>query len=309
MSVKAFQPTDWPRPSEQFTGVSKNDSMFSSMDREGTIPGKRIHTLLITPDEEWRTKLFTQLTQNGFDRVDQAADTLTALSLFYQVRPDLVVVEAQLPDADGLALCRMIQTLYPAVKVVLVARDASMQMTALQSSAAGCISRDLPLAEWPSLLSYINSGGAIFSQAAVDEILTRASLTKTETATVSVGPLIVDMIRRRVTLSGRRINLTPREFSLLACLARNVGGVVTFDQLLNEAWGYNAEMGTEAQVRMYITRLRRKLVDDPQTPELIVTERGVGYRLRSQAQWRQQADHHSLSNMFNSPRLSLASSG
>jgi|GEM_PF-1035143 len=271
--------------------------------------GKKIHTLLITPDEEWRTKLYTQLTQHGFDRIDQAADTLTALSLFYQMRPDLVVIEAQLPDADGLALCRMIQTLYPAVKVVLVTPDGSMQMTALQSSAAGCINRNVPMTEWPSLLSYIHSGGALFSQAAVDEILARASLSKTETPAVSVGPLTVDMIHRRVTLSGRRINLTPREFALLSCLARNVGGVVTFDQLLNEAWGYDSEMGTEAQVRMYITRLRRKLVDDPKTPELIVTERGVGYRLRSQAQWRQKADHHNLSNMFNSPQLSVVGFG
>lgn len=306
MSVKPSQPIDWPKLSEQFTQVSNNGSMFYY---ERNTSGRMIHTLLITPDEEWRTKLYTQLTQNGFDQVDQAADTLTALSLFYQEQPDLVVIEAQLPDADGLALCRMIQTLYPAVKVVLVTADASMQMTALQSSAAGCINRNLPMAEWPSLLSYVHSGGAIFSQAAVDEMLARASLSKTETPAVSVGPLTVDMIRRRVMLSGRRVNLTPREFALLACLARNVGGVVTFDRLLNEAWGYNAEMGTEAQVRMYVTRLRRKLVDDPKSPELIVTERGVGYRLRNQAQWRQKADQHNLATMLKSPQWPVVSPG
>jgi DNA-binding winged helix-turn-helix (wHTH) protein len=68
-------------------------------------------------------------------------------------------------------------------------------------------------------------------------------------------------------------------------------------------------MGTEAQVRMFITRLRRKLADDPQTPDFIVSERGVGYRLRNPAQWRQKSDHNYLPNMFNSARLSVASSG
>jgi DNA-binding response OmpR family regulator len=200
----------------------------------------------------------------------------------------------------------MIQTLYPMVKVVLVANDASMQMAALQAGAAGCINRDFPLTEWPSLLSYISSGGVIFNQVVVDEILDRTSLAKTETPPISVGPLVVDMSCRRVTLSGQRVNLTPREFALLACLARNAGRVVTFDQLLSEAWGYGLEMGTEAQVRLFITRLRRKLVDNPETPDFIITERGVGYRLRSQGQWRQKADHD-LSHMVNPTRLPVVS--
>jgi two-component system KDP operon response regulator KdpE len=255
---------------------------------------KRIHTLLVTPDEEWRARLYAQLTQNGFEQVSQAADAITALVLFYEMQPDLVVIEAQLPDTDGLTLCRIIQTSYPMVKAVLVANDASIQVTALQASATGCINRDLPLTEWPSLLSYVSNGGVIFNQAAVNEVLAWASLAKTETPTISVGPLLIDLIHRQVTLSGRSVYLTPREFALLACLAGNAGQVVTFDQLLNEAWGYDSEMGTEAQVRLYITRLRRKLVDDPQTPGFIITERGVGYRLRSQEQWRHQASPNRL---------------
>jgi two-component system KDP operon response regulator KdpE len=290
--------------SGQLTGVPKNYPAFESMVREETML-KRIHTLLVTPDKEWGVKLYAQLIQSGFEQVSQATNAVTALSLFQEGRPDLVVIEVELPDADGLMLCRMIQTLYPTVKVVLVANDASLQMAALQASAAGCINHDFPLSEWPGLLCYVNSGGAFFSQTVVEEALVRASLTKTEATPVSIGPLVVDMISRRVTLSGRRVNLTPREFALLACLARNVGRVVTFDRLLNEAWGYDSEMGTEAQVRMYVTRLRRKLIDDTQTPDFIVSERGIGYRLRSQVQWRQKADHYLLST-FNRTRLSVA---
>jgi DNA-binding response OmpR family regulator len=93
---------------------------------------KRIPILLVTPDEVWRVKLYAQLVQNGFEQVSQAADAITALSLFYEMCPDLVVIEVELLDADGLALCQMIQTLHPTVKVVLVANDASMQMTAFR---------------------------------------------------------------------------------------------------------------------------------------------------------------------------------
>jgi DNA-binding response OmpR family regulator len=138
-------------------------------------------------------------------------------------------------------------------------------------------------------LVYVYRGGAVFSQAVVEEVLAGARLAKTEAAVVTIGPLVIDVACRRVTLSGQHIFLTPREFALLACLARNVGRVVTFDQLLNEAWEYNSEIGTPSQVRLYITRLRRKLGDEPDSSGFIITERGIGYRLCSPAQWRHRA--------------------
>jgi two-component system KDP operon response regulator KdpE len=269
---------------------------------------KRIHILLVTADEEWRAKLYTQLAHQNFDQVDQAADAITALSLCYEAQPDLVVLEARLPDAEGLTLCRMIQVSSPTTKVVLVTNDASLQMTALQVGATGCISRDFPLSKWSTLLNYVNRGGAIFSQATIDEVLVQSSSVKTETHTVSVGTLTVDLSRRRVTLAGRGLHLTPREFALLACLAQNVGQAVTFDQLLNEAWGYDEEMGTEAQVRLYITRLRRKLGDDSQTFDFIISERGIGYRLCSQEEWDQKTNPDRL-NIFHTARLLEGISG
>jgi DNA-binding winged helix-turn-helix (wHTH) protein len=181
--------------------------------------------------------------------------------------------------------------------LVLLTDDTSLQMIALQASAAGCINRDLPLSEWPALLSYVSSGGTVFSQATIDEVLAQSLLSRSEAQLVSVGPLTVDLNHRRVTLSGRGVHLTPREFAALACLARNVGRVVTFDQLLNEAWGYETEIGQEAQVRLCIARLRRKLGDNSQTPNFIVGERGVGYRLRSQGQWRQKAADNLLDSL------------
>jgi two-component system KDP operon response regulator KdpE len=272
------------------------------------MPTGRIHTLLVTPDNQWRGSLAAHLVENDFELVGEVAGATSALALFREVYTDLVVIDVSLTDVDGLALCQLMQTLRPTVKVVLTSKDdISMQLAALHANAAGCINRDLPVTEWANLLTYVNSGGALFSQAAVDEVLARAWLAKTRAAIVTIGPLVIDLTRRQVTLSRQTIILTPREFALLACLACNIGRVVTFDQLLNEVWGYDLEMGTEAQVRLYITRLRRKLEDDPQTPSFIVTERGVGYRLRSQGQWRQKANHN-LPDTANSARLSAVSS-
>jgi two-component system KDP operon response regulator KdpE len=262
------------------------------------MPNGQIRTLLVTPDEQWRLKLYLHLAENNFELVGKAADAISALTLFREVYPELVIIDAELPDANGLALCQLMQTLHPTVKVVLTARDdAALQLAALHANASGCINRNLPPAEWASLLTYINGGGAVFSQTVVKEVLAGAWLAKTGAATVAVGPLVIDVAGRQVTLSGQPIFLTPREFALLACLACNVGRVVTFDQLLNEAWDYDSEIGTPAQVRLYITRLRRKLGDDPDTPGFIVTERGVGYRLCSPVQWHHRTKTDRL-NVF-----------
>jgi two-component system KDP operon response regulator KdpE len=263
----------------------------------------QIHTLLVTPDEQWRVNLAAHLAENNFDRISQAADAASALSLVGEASPDLAVIEAGLPDADGLTLCQVMQTLHPTIKIVLIAKDdAALQLAALHANACGCINRDLPPAQWAGLLTYVHGGGAAFSQVVVGELLTGAWLAKTGAAMLTVGPLAIDVARRQVMLSGQPIFLTPREFMLLACLARNAGRVVTFDQLLNEAWGYDSEIGTPAQVRLYVTRLRRKLDDNPDSPGFIVTERGIGYRLRSPAQWRRQANPERL-NIFYAARM------
>lgn len=269
----------------------------------------RMHILLVSPDIKWRSELGKHLAQNGFELVGKVADAASAVTLLRHTKADLVILEARLPDVDGLILCQLIQVLHPKVSVVLTAKDhASLQLAALQANASGCINRDLPLAEWVNLLAYINKGGLVFSQAVVEETLAGASLAKTGVAPVIIGPLVIDVAGRLVKLSGQRLNLTPREFSVLACLARNVGRVVTFDQLLDEAWGYDEEMGTEVQVRVYIGRLRRKLVGNHQPSDFIVSERGVGYRLLNQRQWHQNVAHN-LTNMSDPPRLSDASPG
>jgi two-component system KDP operon response regulator KdpE len=95
---------------------------------------------------------------------------------------------------------------------------------------------------------------------------------------LEVGPLRIDLARREVTVGGREVHLTPIEFGLLALLARHAGKVLTHRQILREVWGPNA---TEAHhVRVHMAELRKKIEADPARPRLLVTEMGVGYRLR-----------------------------
>jgi two-component system KDP operon response regulator KdpE len=127
------------------------------------------------------------------------------------------------------------------------------------------------------------SGGIAFSRGVVESVLAQSWLMQKRQPIVNIGPLRIDLSQHLTQFGGQRIELTPREFALLTCLARYLDHVVTFDQLLNEAWGYDANDGTPAQVRLYVARLRRKLQIDDHAPEFILTERGIGYRLHSEA--------------------------
>lgn len=239
-----------------------------------------IHTLLITPDQDWSLSIYGHLWQNGLAPLTFAPTGDSALDLFYQVLPRLVLIDLHLPGCNVIDLCVEMLRAEPAVKVVLVAKtNAELPLAALHAGVSGCIQRDLPLAAWPGLLTYILSGGMAFNHSVVETVLAEAWSAQKRQPLMTIGPLRIDLARRLVLYSGRRIQLTPREFALLTCLAHNVDRVVTFDQLLNEAWGYDSNDGTPTQVRVYVARLRRKLLEDAQTPDCILTERGVGYCL------------------------------
>jgi two-component system KDP operon response regulator KdpE len=204
--------------------------------------------------------------------------------LFHQGTPRLVVVDLQLPGYNVIDLCVEMLLAEPAVKVTLVMQTAAPPpLAALHAGVSGCIHRDFPLTAWPGLLHYILAGGMAFPRSVLETLVADAWTTQKRQSPVSIGALRVDLTQRMALYGGRRIQLTPREFALLACLVHNTDQVVTFDQLLNEAWGYEADAGTPAQVRLYVARLRRKLLDEAQTPDFILTERGVGYRLHSDA--------------------------
>jgi DNA-binding response OmpR family regulator len=220
----------------------------------------------------------------GICPADDRSNRGECLGILAEAWPRLVLIDQRLPDWHGLELCVEVLHRQPLVKVVLVSEgEAEVPLTALKARLAGCVWRDLPLASWVGLLLYILHGGLAFSRPAIEGFFEPSGSSQKRQPSLTLGLLQIDLGQCQVEYAGRRIQLTPREFALLACLARNQDQIVSFDQLLNEAWKFDADDGTPAQVRLYVARLRRKLKAIAQTPNFILTERGLGYRLHTDA--------------------------
>lgn len=118
----------------------------------------------------------------------------------------------------------------------------------------------------------------------IEALLRVRKLTRTSHI-IRVGDLEIDLAAQRVSCSGNRVRLSPIEFRLLACLAKQVGKMVNHAAILEEVWGWKPERGTSAQVKSYIGRVRRKIEPDLNNPQYIISVPREGYRLRNQRQW------------------------
>jgi len=179
--------------------------------------------------------------------------------------PDLIVLDLGLPDIDGIEVCRRIRE-WSDVPIVVLSAEGSdeRKVLALDEGADDYVTKPFSTAE---LLARIRV--ALRHPRAAGQAEGEASL--------EVGDVVVDVARHEVTVGGRKVDLTPKEFSFLALLARWPGRVLTHRTILQEVWG--PEYGSETQyLRVYASQLRKKLDDDPGRPRL-VTEPGVGYRL------------------------------
>ena len=223
-------------------------------------------TVLVVDDEPAILRaLTTGLRARGY-RVVSAARGEVAIELVVREDPDVVVLDLGLPDIDGVDVCRRLRT-WTDVPIVVLSADGSdhRKVLALDEGADDYVTKPFSM---PELLARI--------RVAVRHRPHRAE-GEPEPAVLSVGDLVVDLHHHRVTVAGRAVELTPKEFSFLALLARYPGRVLTHRTILQEVWG--PEYGTESQyLRVYASQLRKKLHDDPDRPYL-VTEPGVGYRL------------------------------
>jgi two-component system KDP operon response regulator KdpE len=181
-------------------------------------------------------------------------------------KPDAVVLDLNLPDIDGVEVCRRVRQ-WSEVPIVVLSAEGSEQrkVLALDEGADDYVTKPFSMAE---LLARVRV--ALRHRR-------RAGGPAVDSAVLEVGDLRLDVARHEVTAAGRPVDLTPKEFAFLALLARWPGRVLTHRAILQEVWG--PEYGTETQyLRVYASQLRKKLVDDPERPRL-VTEPGVGYRL------------------------------
>ena len=216
--------------------------------------------LLVDDDVRFAGALETALRQRGYDvvRAPTAADALRAVP---DRGVDIVLLDLGLPDKDGIDVCRELRRRGDLPIIAVTARGEERErVLGLRSGADDYVVKPFGMAEL---------------QARMEAVLRRSSRPSTVPEPVCVGALVVDAYARRVTVAGREVTLTRKEFDLLAALARQPGGAVTRDQLVAEVW-HTTWAGTGRTVEVHVASLRAKLGD----PGLVQTVRGVGYRLR-----------------------------
>lgn len=228
--------------------------------------------LIIEDDKEMARLLQLDLQRNGYEAIT-ASNGLEGLRLFHDTRPDLVVMDINMPLMDGITACKRIRELSD-VPIVL--------MTANQINEQG-IAAALDMGADEFLLKPLRQ---IEFQARVKALLRRAKPTENEqqdgVKKYEDTYLSVDLDARRVYVAGQEIRLTPTEFRLLATFVQRRGQVLTFQQLLEQVWGF--EYTSEHHYpRIYVSHLRRKIEPDLTSPTYIHNEYGIGYRFVGQS--------------------------
>ncbi|MCC7071468.1 MAG: response regulator [Deltaproteobacteria bacterium] len=221
--------------------------------------------LVVEDDPQVRLFLRTALCAAEF-RVVEAVTAAEGATLARSHNPALILLDLGLPDADGIEVTRSLRTWCTAPVIVLSARGREEdKIQALDAGADDYLTKPFGTGE---LLARIRSA------------LRRVVLSATSASmTVEAGELCIDLEKRVVTRSGVEVHLKPTEYNVLALLARNAGKVLTHGQILKEVWGPGAVTHPH-YVRVQMAELRKKLEADPAQPVVLITEPGVGYRLR-----------------------------
>jgi two-component system KDP operon response regulator KdpE len=228
-------------------------------------PAASARSILVIDDEPQIRRLVRNALESVSDRVSEAGNARDGMDLAAAERPELVVLDLNLPDADGLDVCRDLRAFTKAPILVLSARFSDRDKAALLDAGAD---------------DYLTKPfSTIELQARVRALLRRASPAQDGNADrILSGDLEISIPSRVVRRSGMQVHLTPTEWSLLRALIANAGRTMTHQQLFHAVWG-SAEGDAQQYLRVYVGQLRRKLERDPVRPVLIRTEPAVGYRL------------------------------
>lgn len=217
--------------------------------------------LIVEDDETVCDTLALNLRAEGYE-VHTAGDGEIGLELARTIHPDLIVLDVMLPNLDGLTVCRLIRRESDVPIILLTARGTETdKIIGLETGADDYVVKPFSLGEF---------------LARVRAALRRGATGAADKELVS-NDLSLDLVSRKAFRGEEEMQLTPREFTLLATLMRNIGAVLTRDLLLAVVWG-DDYVGDPRTVDVHIRWLREKIEKDPSDPERIRTVRGVGYR-------------------------------
>jgi len=226
--------------------------------------------ILVVDDEPAIRKLLERgLASYGYN-VTATSTGREALPIAARLPPDIILLDINLGSyPDGVEVCRQLREWSKTPIIMLTVQDEKqMKLAALNAGADDYMTKPFDMDEL---------------EARIRAVLRRSAFEGEHSASseIHIHDLVIDLVRRRVTLKGEEVHLTPREYDLLKLLASNPGKVLTFGMLLHQVWGQFDNAMPDHNVRVYINTLRKKLKDNPATtmrPRYIFNEPGVGYR-------------------------------
>lgn len=230
-------------------------------------PDGRIVVLVVEDDESYREALSRGLTLEGFVVVD-AADIKSAREKLHATTPDLVLLDVMLPDGSGVDFCQEIRRDAGTPVIMVSAKSEELDIVlGLEFGAADYVTKPYRLRE---LVARMRA------------VLRRHQAISNNPEIITVGDIIIDPSRREVTKAGATVDLSRKEFELLALFASRLGHVVTREECIDALW-WGQDLLDTRTLDTHVKRLRAKIEDDPAAPRHLITIRGVGFRLDSPA--------------------------
>lgn len=227
------------------------------------MPARPPKVLVVDDEPQIRTLLKATLARAGYSIVE-ASNAREALASKSIDKPDLVLLDLGLPDRDGLELVGPLAAEPRSAVLVISARDQTEQkVAALDLGADDYVTKPFDTEE---LLARVRAS------------LRQRLVSEADRQVVDAGDVSIDLLERTVRCRGKEVHVTPKEWDLLAELAKHPGRVLTHEMLLRSVWG-PAHVGQTEYLRVAIRSLRQKLEAAPSQPKLIINEPGVGYRL------------------------------
>ncbi len=223
--------------------------------------------ILLIDDEPQILRALKTILSAGHFRVISAVNGEQGIALAASQLPDVIILDLSLPDMDGIRVCEQIREWSAIPIIILSVRDSEREkVAALDKGADDYLTKPFSIEE---LLARIRV--ALRHSA--------HSIGNKETV-INTGSLSIDLARHVTTLNGEEVKLTATEFKLLSYMAAHADRVLTHQAILNHVWGFEESDHIE-YLRVYVGQLRKKIEQDPDNPQVLVTDPGVGYRFRT----------------------------